>query len=272
MADGVEAELKVAVDAAGASRVARLAALPGLTITAKGDKRLVSTYFDTPDLALRAKGISLRLRRSGRSGEQTVKFSGSFLARTCRAAGIQRALRRPGAGSLAPARRGGRRTDQARRRPAAGAAVFHAGDAAALGDCHPWRRIASRWRSTGARRRPAAGAPTSGRWNSSCSPATGGCCSRWRGRRWPASPSISRRRAKSDLGYALLEGEIGAIEPTTAVDADSRRRHVGGDGAAIGAEILRRADFRQCRGSQGGRRSRGAPISCASGCGASGRR
>ena len=78
MADGVEAELKVAVDAAGASRLARLSALPGLSVVAKGDKRLVSTYFDTPDLALRAKGISLRLRRSGRSGEQTVKFSGSF--------------------------------------------------------------------------------------------------------------------------------------------------------------------------------------------------
>lgn len=78
MADGVEAELKVVVDAAGVRSLGRLATLPGMTVTARGDKHLVSTYFDTPDLALRAKGISLRLRRAGRSGEQTVKFSGSF--------------------------------------------------------------------------------------------------------------------------------------------------------------------------------------------------
>lgn len=42
--------------------------------------RLVSTYFDTPDLALRAAGYSLRVRRRGRERIQTVKANGAATA------------------------------------------------------------------------------------------------------------------------------------------------------------------------------------------------
>jgi len=78
MADGIEAELKVKLDATGVRLLSRLDGLQGMTVVTRGDKHLTSTYFDTPDLALRAKGISLRLRRTGRTGEQTVKFAGNF--------------------------------------------------------------------------------------------------------------------------------------------------------------------------------------------------
>ncbi len=39
--------------------------------------RLVSLYYDTPELALNARGIALRLRRQGRDWLQTVKCAGS---------------------------------------------------------------------------------------------------------------------------------------------------------------------------------------------------
>lgn len=42
--------------------------------------RLVSTYFDTPDLALRAAGYSLRVRRRGKERIQTVKANGGAAA------------------------------------------------------------------------------------------------------------------------------------------------------------------------------------------------
>ncbi|WP_370678123.1 CHAD domain-containing protein [Pleomorphomonas sp. PLEO] len=219
MADGVEAELKVAVDAAGASRVARLVALPGLEVTAKGDKRLVSTYFDTPDLALRAKGISLRLRRSGRSGEQTVKFSGTF--------------------SLGLAERPefnvpytGRVPDLSRLPEEAAAELTKLVDGRPLVPLFSMRVTRRRWdiATPGGDRIEMAldrGTATAGSRRADIREVEFELQSGDRRALFevarPALAGIAfhfSTEAKSDLGYALLEGEIGAAEPTTAVDAD----------------------------------------------------
>lgn len=42
--------------------------------------RLVSVYFDTPELDLKSKGIALRLRKAGKSWIQTIKGGGGMLA------------------------------------------------------------------------------------------------------------------------------------------------------------------------------------------------
>jgi len=219
MAGGVEAELKVAVDAAGASRVARLAALTGLDVTAKGDKRLVSTYFDTPDLALRAKGISLRLRRSGRSGEQTVKFSGSF--------------------SLGLAERpefnvpyNGRVPDLSRLPDEAAVELTRLVDGRPLVPLFSMRVTRRRWEiaTPGGDRVEMAldrGTVTAGSRRADIREVEFELISGDRRALFevarPALAGIAfhfSTEAKSDLGYALLEGEIGAAEPTNAVDAD----------------------------------------------------
>lgn len=219
MASGVEAELKVAVDAAGASRLARLASLPGLSVTAKGDKRLVSTYFDTPDLALRAKGISLRLRRAGRSGEQTVKFSGSF--------------------SLGLAERpefnatyAGRVPDLARFPEDVAAELTKLVDGRPLVPLFSMRVTRKRWdiSTPGGDVVEMAldrGAATAGSRRADIREVEFELLSGDRRALFevarPALAGIAfhfSTHAKSDLGYALLEGEIGTAEPATAVDAD----------------------------------------------------
>ncbi|PIP00741.1 CYTH and CHAD domain-containing protein [Pleomorphomonas carboxyditropha] len=219
MADGVEAELKVAVDAAGASRLARLASLAGLDVTPKGDKRLVSTYFDTPDLALRAKGISLRLRRSGRSGEQTVKFSGSF--------------------SLGLAERpefnvpyNGRVPDLSRLPDEAAVELTRLVDGRPLVPLFSMRVTRRRWdiATPGGDRVEMAldrGTATAGSRRADIREVEFELVSGDRRALFEvARPALAgvafhfSTEAKSDLGYALLEGEIGAAEPTTAVDAD----------------------------------------------------
>ena len=218
MADGVEAELKVAVDAAGASRLARLSALPGLSVAAKGDKRLVSTYFDTPDLSLRARGISLRLRRSGRSGEQTVKFSGSF--------------------SLGLAERpefnvpyAGRVPDLARLPDEAAAELAKLVDGRPLVPLFSMRVTRRRWEiaTPGGDRVEMAldrGTATAGSRRADIREVEFELLSGDRRALFEvARPALAgvafhfSTEAKSDLGYALLEGEIGAALPTTAIDA-----------------------------------------------------
>lgn len=219
MADGIEAELKVAVDSAGASRLARLAALPGLTVTAKGDKRLVSTYFDTPDLALRDKGISLRLRRSGRSAEQTVKFSGSF--------------------SLGLAERpeftvthAGRVPDLSRLPDEATVELTKLVDGRPLVPLFSMRVTRRRWEiaTPGGDLVEMAldrGSVTAGSRRGDIREVefellTGDRRALFEVAR-PALAGIAfhfSTEAKSDLGYSLLEGEAGACEPTTATDAD----------------------------------------------------
>ena len=219
MADAIEAELKVAVDGTGASRLARLSTLPGLNVTAKGDKRLVSTYFDTPDLALRAKGISLRLRRTGRSGEQTVKFSGSF--------------------SLGLAERpefnvpyAGRVPDLSRLPDEAAVELTKLVDGRPLVPLFSMRVMRRRWEiaTPGGDRVEMAldrGSVTAGSRRSDIREVEFELLSGDRRALFevarPALAGIAfhfSTKAKSDLGYALLEGEIGAVEPTTAVDAD----------------------------------------------------
>jgi inorganic triphosphatase YgiF len=70
MAANHELELKLELEPGAGARLARaLEARFGA-----GDTRsLVSTYFDTPDLKLRENAVSLRVRRSGRRGLQTIK-------------------------------------------------------------------------------------------------------------------------------------------------------------------------------------------------------
>jgi inorganic triphosphatase YgiF len=71
-----EIELKLALDAAAASRAADIARHPAVALARRGrtrTMRVVSTYYDTPDYALEKAGVSLRLRREGSRWLQTVK-------------------------------------------------------------------------------------------------------------------------------------------------------------------------------------------------------
>jgi triphosphatase len=78
MSNAVEAELKFVIDADGMKKLSRFKALEGHDVVRTGEKRLTTTYFDTVDRLLKASAISLRIRRSGRGGEQTVKAGGTF--------------------------------------------------------------------------------------------------------------------------------------------------------------------------------------------------
>ncbi|WP_237152499.1 CYTH and CHAD domain-containing protein [Oryzibacter oryziterrae] len=78
MSNAVEAELKFVIDADGMKKLSRFKALEGHDVVRIGEKRLTTTYFDTADRLLKANNISLRIRRAGRGGEQTVKAGGSF--------------------------------------------------------------------------------------------------------------------------------------------------------------------------------------------------
>ncbi len=68
----LEVELKFALPPAELRRLQRHPLLAGT----QGSRRLVaSTYFDTPELALRDRALSLRIRKTGRSYVQTLKAS-----------------------------------------------------------------------------------------------------------------------------------------------------------------------------------------------------
>lgn len=68
-----EIEIKLLVAPGLVERVPRLALLHELACRASCHKRLVSTYFDTPDLTLRKRGLGLRVRRDGGRRIQTLK-------------------------------------------------------------------------------------------------------------------------------------------------------------------------------------------------------
>lgn len=72
-----ETELKLAVEARALKRVPRLAAIAAVKRGRAVTQELLSTYYDTPDFALRQAGVTLRLRRKGRDWIQTVKDSGA---------------------------------------------------------------------------------------------------------------------------------------------------------------------------------------------------
>ena len=69
-----EVELKFELDPGAVAPVE--AALARLAAGRPKRERLHSTYFDTPRLALREAGITLRVRRIGRRRIQTVKLTG----------------------------------------------------------------------------------------------------------------------------------------------------------------------------------------------------
>lgn len=69
-----EVELKLALPESAQSALGRLALLK--SASDKQTFKLLNLYYDTPDLALREKGVALRLRREGSRWLQTVKCAG----------------------------------------------------------------------------------------------------------------------------------------------------------------------------------------------------
>jgi inorganic triphosphatase YgiF len=65
-----EIELKLAFNPADARRIKRHLSLDSKK-TKRASEKLVSVYFDTPDLGLDRAGLSLRVRRAGKTYMQT---------------------------------------------------------------------------------------------------------------------------------------------------------------------------------------------------------
>ncbi len=72
----LEVELKLTADPAVLDRLDSHAALAPLS----EPRSFVSTYYDTPDLALRAQGLALRIRRDGERRVQTLKATNGAAA------------------------------------------------------------------------------------------------------------------------------------------------------------------------------------------------
>ncbi|MGJ3264198.1 MAG: inorganic triphosphatase, partial [Salinarimonas sp.] len=75
-----EVELKLELAPADWKRLARHPLLKEALAAAPKAKRMEATYFDTPDGRLRAKGVSLRIRRMGSARIQTAKAGGTVAA------------------------------------------------------------------------------------------------------------------------------------------------------------------------------------------------
>jgi triphosphatase len=69
-----EKELKFELDPADAARIKRYL---GQIAESKGQRRLTSVYYDTPDFRLHRADVTLRVRRAGRRVMQTVKAGGA---------------------------------------------------------------------------------------------------------------------------------------------------------------------------------------------------
>lgn len=73
MAAETETELKFDLRPGEVEGLRRSGAVDDLAVGKSETETLVSTYYDTPERALRAAAVSLRIRRKGRRIEQTVK-------------------------------------------------------------------------------------------------------------------------------------------------------------------------------------------------------
>jgi len=68
-----EIELKLAMDAETLQRLPRTGLLQSLKSDKTSEKKLASTYYDTPDLRLKQAGMALRVRHDGAKYVQTLK-------------------------------------------------------------------------------------------------------------------------------------------------------------------------------------------------------
>ena len=71
-----EAELKLKLPPNGRERLERHPVFAPPRASPPQRRHEVTTYFDTPDHALAAKGITLRVRRAGTQRVQTAKLTG----------------------------------------------------------------------------------------------------------------------------------------------------------------------------------------------------
>ena len=76
----MEVELKLCLPAGRQAELEQHPEFHARMATAPEQRHEVTTYFDTPDLTLASRGISVRVRRSGNRRIQTVKLQGTGFA------------------------------------------------------------------------------------------------------------------------------------------------------------------------------------------------
>jgi triphosphatase len=74
--DAVETELKLRLSSTSRVALEHHPAFNPPDASTPQTRHEVTTYFDTPDRTLSSRGATLRVRRRGRSREQTLKVSG----------------------------------------------------------------------------------------------------------------------------------------------------------------------------------------------------
>jgi inorganic triphosphatase YgiF len=75
-AAALEVELKLAISPDDAAKLGRLPPVKSASAGRAVNRQMHSVYYDTPDLALKAQGMALRLRREGTRWVQTLKGAG----------------------------------------------------------------------------------------------------------------------------------------------------------------------------------------------------